>query len=636
MKAWVLSTFVLAAGLGVTPAAAPSERQTGPPAVAQALASVAVPCETDIDPFPPSPDPVPYADTSPQVIVTGYMGASMAAEGYAALGGQRMTTQGTTGVAVLPNVGIGHMNDDHYFFCGAWRSPYWAPFFQPQLGGEQAVWLFAATTDDEWRFGGATAIRPRLEQLIARIRMFTDAPIYASAPPNMTSSPTCKTLTPTANAATLSAINALVANGTLAGSLVLPPLAAAQKLNRCHPNEAGKALWGHALLSFFGAGVPPPAISIGDVTAVEGDAGTSDATFELTLDRPAQDSVSVDFATAEGTATGSADYTAASGTVSLAPGQTSALITVPVHGDTLDEDDETFTVVLSGAQGGADLARSTGQGTIGDDDASPGIAIGDVSVVEGDAGTSDATFELTLDAPSGRTVSVDFATANGTATAPADYTASSGTLSLAPGQTSAPITVLVHGDTQQQGDETFAVTVTTQGAQVDDGTGLATIVEDDPVIPPVANADSASTTVNNAVSINVLANDTDVDGVLIPSTVTVTTPPAHGVATVNTIGGTITFTPASGFAGSDSFTYTVSDDDGATSSAAAVSVTVNAPPSSDRFPSSFTIEIGALGGGTAASLTADDNTCLVVRTKVGTSISWYATFTGIGNDIRTI
>jgi hypothetical protein len=151
-------------------------------------------------------------------------------------------------------------------------------------------------------------------------------------------------------------------------------------------------------------------------------------------------------------------------------------------------------------------------------------------------------------------------------------------------------------------------------------------------VPPAANADSATTPVNTPVPITVLANDSDSDGTLVPSTVTVVGAPAHGGTSVNTTTGVITYTPASGFTGPDSFTYTVNDDDGATSNAATVSVTVGSGGTTDRFPTSFTVETGTLVSGTAASLNADDNAYLVVRApKSGTSATWYGTFTGVDN-----
>ena len=107
--------------------------------------------------------------------------------------------------------------------------------------------------------------------------------------------------------------------------------------------------------------------------------------------------------------------------------------------------------------------------------------------------------------------------------------------------------------------------------------------------PPVANADATSTPVNTAVMVNVLANDTDSDGSLDPTSVAVTGGPAHGATSVHPATGVITYTPAAGFQGSDSFTYTVEDDDGATSNAATVSIAVGSGAPVDVFPSSFTV-----------------------------------------------
>ena len=86
------------------------------------------------------------------------------------------------------------------------------------------------------------------------------------------------------------------------------------------------------------------------------------------------------------------------------------------------------------------------------------ITISDVSVAEGDSGTKTATLTVTLDPASTFPVSVDWATANGTATlADNDYQSASGTVTFAPGQTNQTITVLVNGDTKFEPNETFTV-----------------------------------------------------------------------------------------------------------------------------------------------------------------------------------
>jgi FtsP/CotA-like multicopper oxidase with cupredoxin domain len=95
----------------------------------------------------------------------------------------------------------------------------------------------------------------------------------------------------------------------------------------------------------------------------------------------------------------------------------------------------------------------------------------------------------------------------------------------------------------------------------------------DPNTPPVANDDSISTPQDTSVTIDVLNNDVDTDGTLDPSTVTLSSLPGNGQATVNP-DGSITYTPDTGYTGTDSFGYTVKDDDGAVSNTATVTVTV--------------------------------------------------------------
>ena len=123
-----------------------------------------------------------------------------------------------------------------------------------------------------------------------------------------------------------------------------------------------------------------------------------------------------------------------SGNLSFAAGETTKTVTVAVNGDLLDEVNETYSLGLSNPTNVT--IGGSGLGTITDNDPLPALAIGDVSVTEGDSGTANATFTVTLSTVSGRTVTVDYATANGTAIAPADYTALPLTaLSFSPGQT---------------------------------------------------------------------------------------------------------------------------------------------------------------------------------------------------------
>src|SRR5437763_1786058 len=94
-----------------------------------------------------------------------------------------------------------------------------------------------------------------------------------------------------------------------------------------------------------------PTLSIGDSTVTEGNVGPNGANFTVTLDPAASTSVTVHYATSNGTATAPSDYMSKSGTLTFAPGQQTATVTVDVNGDTTDEPDETFFVDLSDASG---------------------------------------------------------------------------------------------------------------------------------------------------------------------------------------------------------------------------------------------------------------------------------------------
>ncbi len=136
---------------------------------------------------------------------------------------------------------------------------------------------------------------------------------------------------------------------------------------------------------------------------------------------------------------------------------------------------------------GATVLDGQGVGTIVNNDgaALPALSIGDLSVTEGNSGTNTATFTATLSAAADSTVSVSYATANGTATAGTDYVAQSGTLTFTAGQISNTIAIVVNGDTSVESNETFSVNLTSPvGATLADGQGIATITNDDVAAAP--------------------------------------------------------------------------------------------------------------------------------------------------------
>jgi hypothetical protein len=145
------------------------------------------------------------------------------------------------------------------------------------------------------------------------------------------------------------------------------------------------------------------------------------------------------------------------------------------------ESNETFAVNLSAATN-ATIGDGQGTGTIQNDDnpPTPIVSIGNVARLEGTSATSQYTFTVSLSVATSNTVTVHYSTANGTATAGGDYTATSGTVTFNPGATQKTITVLVAADTTAESTETFAVNLSSPtNATVGDGSGQGAIHNDD-------------------------------------------------------------------------------------------------------------------------------------------------------------
>jgi hypothetical protein len=231
----------------------------------------------------------------------------------------------------------------------------------------------------------------------------------------------------------------------------------------------------------------PLQISIADVSVMEGDLGTTNAPFTIRLSKSYHLPVSVDFATADGTALAGQDYTASSGTLVFNPGETSKNVSVAVFGDLLKETDETFSVTLTNPTN-ATLGIPFALGRIIDNDpVSSAISINDISVREGDAGLADASFSLSLSAPSGLPISVRLITANITATLRVDYVPTNIVVTVPPGATSQPVTIKIIGDTLIESNETFFVHLSSPtNATIADNRGVCTILDDDFKVTAVA------------------------------------------------------------------------------------------------------------------------------------------------------
>ena len=163
----------------------------------------------------------------------------------------------------------------------------------------------------------------------------------------------------------------------------------------------------------------------------------------------------------------------------LGPGERGIKVLMTIWNDSEVEDDETVVFRLSNPVN-ATLAKPEATGTIIDDDRLRTLSIAEASVAEGDSGSVDLGFTVTLTSPSNKQVTVSYATADGTATAGTDYMAVSGTLTFAVGETTQTLSVSVNGDAIYEPDETFTVSLSgPSGATLVDATATGTITNDE-------------------------------------------------------------------------------------------------------------------------------------------------------------
>ncbi|HEX8844674.1 MAG TPA: S8 family serine peptidase [Pyrinomonadaceae bacterium] len=228
-----------------------------------------------------------------------------------------------------------------------------------------------------------------------------------------------------------------------------------------------------------------PTLSINDVAVTEGNSGTSNATFTVSLSAASASQVTVAYTSADGTATSGSDYQSVTGTLTFAPGDTTKTINVPIFGDTTVEANETFFINLSSPTN-ATLSDNQGTGTIVNDDSPPPpppppptvqLGAGSYTVSEG-AGRftltvtrSNAANAATVDYATSDTAGLaECSTVNGIASQRCDYTIAVGRLRFAAGETSKVIDIPVIDDVYADGNESFTFTLSnpsgdTLGAQ---------------------------------------------------------------------------------------------------------------------------------------------------------------------------
>jgi uncharacterized repeat protein (TIGR01451 family) len=261
-----------------------------------------------------------------------------------------------------------------------------------------------------------------------------------------------------------------------------PPLLAHERL-RSHETERNFTISDGQGIGTIINDDAGPSLSINDVTVTEGNSGTINANFTVTLSAASNQTVTVSAITSNGSARSPGDYTATGVRLTFAPGETSKTVSVPVKGDLMDEVNETFFVILSSSNN-AILARGRGVGTITDNDAAPTVSIDGINIGEGNSGQRSATLRLRLSAPSGQAVRISYATANGTinpATAGSDYVAVAPTVvAFNAGSTVAYARVLLNGDLLTEANETFLVNLSSPvNATIADGQATGTILNDD-------------------------------------------------------------------------------------------------------------------------------------------------------------
>jgi Calx-beta domain/Domain of unknown function (DUF4114)/von Willebrand factor type A domain/RTX calcium-binding nonapeptide repeat (4 copies) len=224
----------------------------------------------------------------------------------------------------------------------------------------------------------------------------------------------------------------------------------------------------------------PPTISIANRSQAEGNSNTNNYGFDITLNKPSTETVTVKYTTADGTATAVSDYTAATGTVTFNPSETSKTVNISVKGDTTLELDETFTVKLTDAVGGT-ISKATGTGTIIDDDR-PVIALTTPDANASEDKKDPGLFNLTRTGSTAQALTVSYTIA-GTATNDTDYKKIAATATFKAGQSQTSIEIKPTDDKIYEGSETVILTLNDGGTNYKfdpiANTGTVTIADED-------------------------------------------------------------------------------------------------------------------------------------------------------------
>jgi hypothetical protein len=183
----------------------------------------------------------------------------------------------------------------------------------------------------------------------------------------------------------------------------------------------------------------------------------------------------------------------------------------------------------------------------------PSLAVADASVVEGNSGTTTLPFAVTLSASSSRVVSVGYATSDGSAKAPGDYVAATGTLTFQPGERTKTISITVAGDTAIEPDETLSITLSAPvNATISRGSATGTIKNDDTAAPVTPGNYQGATANGDYVFLTVLPNHT-VTGFRVNNVTESCTPGGTLGGVIDWTGNTWSIGPDAGFAAEGSW-----------------------------------------------------------------------------------
>jgi len=218
-------------------------------------------------------------------------------------------------------------------------------------------------------------------------------------------------------------------------------------------------------------------------SAIAENGGTTTLTATTDIAVSADEDITITYS---GTATNGVDYTGST-TITIPSGLTMGSITLTGLDDTRDDDGETITATITATET-VDIGTDDDETiTITDDDPAPEISIGDVTKNEGDSGFTVFNFTVSMNRESNNIVTVNYSTANGTATAGPDYIGESGTVIFFPGDVSETVMISVNGDGVVESNETFTITLSSpSNGTIDNGTALGTITNDDS--PPAVSS----------------------------------------------------------------------------------------------------------------------------------------------------